>query len=540
MNSQKIPNADSQTPKKVRLDFSCWNLKFAWRLVVGIWNFQKRYPWLAELFVFVAMLALYLPLQQSTGFADPDALYHLKIAELTAAHGPVREFIWMPYSTLAASFADHHFLYHVALIPFIKILGSLHGIKFATAVFAAAAIAALAWALRYVGVRYAALFALLAGIMNPLAFRIGLSKASALGVLLLVVGLAFAIKRRPWPLFAVAFIYVWTHGSWPALLGLGTIAIIMMSWNGKLISTFHVLRSSLLALWLGVIAGILINPFFPNNIKFYWEQIVQIAVINYQAKIGVGSEWYPYNPHNLLSALPLLACLAVVAIIIFPSAAVKTVDGKENNRIRVALALTISALVFLGLTLRSQRHVEYFVPLAVAASAAWIGEWGFLKNMLKTKGRILPFALAVCCAVSIVGAFGRRELNSANRDLSSGYEYTLYKKAAEYLKNNAEPGEVIVHADWDDMPSLFYWNDNGRYIMGLDPTFTYRANPTRYWDYVNFTLGKSSDPVAVMKELNSRFVFSDREHLALDMMLKKSGSFKLVYSDNEAEVYLLK
>jgi hypothetical protein len=188
-------------------------------------EFIKKHPWLGELFVFFIMFAIYLPLQRSAGFADPDSFYHLKIAELTAAHGPVREFIWLPYSTLAGSFADHHFLYHVALIPFIKILGPLGGIKFATAVFSAATIAALGWAMRNVGIRHAAVFAILAGVMNPLAFRIGLSKASALGVALLVIGLALAIKRRSWALGAVAFIYVWNHRTWPARFGLGTLAI---------------------------------------------------------------------------------------------------------------------------------------------------------------------------------------------------------------------------------------------------------------------------------------------------------------------------
>jgi hypothetical protein len=542
-------------------------------------NFFKRSPYLQEVFVFAVMLAVYLPLQRSAAFADPDSLYHLKIAELTAASGPVRNFIWMPFSTLASSFADHHFLYHVALIPFIKIFGPLVGIKTATAVFSAAAIAALAWALRYLGIRYAAVFAILAGIMNPLAFRIGLSKASALGVMLLVIGLALAIKRRTWALGIVAFIYVWTHGSWPALLGLGTLAIIVMSWGGgdqnnviarsepqrttrqsqgnftigelfmgllprpqlpQLLAGRNDGYKSILALWLGALAGLIINPFFPNNLKFYWEQIVQIALVNYQAKIGVGSEWYPYAPHDLVSALPLLTLLAGAALISFPFVIAHAKEERERVHVRVAVALSVAALIFLVMTLRSQRHVEYFVPLAVAAAAAWISGLRVAGYDLRSKRNVITVLLAVCCAASMVGVYAGRGLAKAKRDLAGSYGYTLYQKAAEYLKNNSAPGEIIVHADWDDMPSLFYWNDHNRYIMGLDPTFTYRADPERYWNYVNFTLGKSTDPVAVMKELNSRYVFTDRNHNALDSMLIRSGRFKLVYSDREAEIYLFK
>ena len=35
------------------------------------------------------------------------------------------------------------------------------------------------------------------------------------------------------------------------------------------------------------ITGVIINP-FSKQFKIYWEQIMQIAVLNYQQKIGVG------------------------------------------------------------------------------------------------------------------------------------------------------------------------------------------------------------------------------------------------------------
>lgn len=514
--------------------------KLDWKLVLGSWNFARKAPWLSELGVFIIMLVAYLSFQMSHSFADPDSFYHLKIAELIAAHGPVREFLWMPYTTLANSFADQHFLYHVALVPFIKILGSFTGMKVATATLAALAIAAIAWSLRTMGVRYAAAFALAVGVMNPFAFRIGLSKASAPGVALLMIGLALAAKRRAWPLGIITFIYVWTHGSWPALVGLGTIMIIITSWDGKIRSTFHLLRSSLLALWLGAVLGVIINPFFPQNLKFYWEQIVQIAVVNYQGTIGVGAEWYPYETLRLVNDLPLLCLFTVVALIIFPIALTQSEVNGRQRQARLAIALSVCALAFLILTLRSQRHVEYFVPLAVAAAAAWITLLRIdnLRAFL-WKNRI-AFAIVAAGSLMMFAAFAGRGLAKARRDLVGGYGFMLYQKAAEYLKANTEPNEIILHADWDDMPPLFYWDDKNRYIMGLDPTFLYRTDPDRYWRYVNFTLGKSADPVGVMKELGARYVFSDLVHKDLDKMLKASGKFTLVYLDEEAEIYQLK
>ena len=350
----------------------------------NIWNkitdFLKKHPWLGEIFVFVVMLALYLPLQQSNAFADPDAFYHIKMAELIAAHGPIRNFIWMPFTTLANSFADQHFLYHLALIPFIKILGPLSGMKMATATLAAFAIAALAWSMRKMGIRYAWFFALAAGTMNALAFRIGLSKASAPGVALLMIGLALAARRRTWPLAAVAFIYVWTHGSWPALVGLGTVVILVMSFGKgdannvianpslsrvkqshenittapmftRLLRRLRPPRNdgfkSLIGLWSGALLGVIINPFFP------------------------------YQPMRLASDLPLVCLLAIVALIVFPIVVSRKGDKNHKTQVRIAIALSVCAGAFLVLTLRSQRHVEYFVPLAVAAVASWISEIRF-------------------------------------------------------------------------------------------------------------------------------------------------------------------
>jgi hypothetical protein len=506
-----------------------------------ITDFLKKNPWLSETVVFVIMLVLYLPLQiGSKGFADPDSFYHLKMAELITAGGPVLNFIWMPFTTLANSFADQHFLYHVALIPFIKLFGPLPGMKLATAIMAAFAIAALAWSLRYVGIRYAPVWALLAGIMNPLAFRIGLSKASALGVAFLVVGLALAAKKRTWPLAVVAFLYVWTHGSWPALLGLGTVVIIVVCWENGLRATCHAICAPLAFLWSGTVLGVIVNPFFPQNLKFYWEQIVQIAIINYQSKIGVGAEWYPYPPMRLAGDLPLLCLMALAAIIIFPIVITQCEANGRRGQMRLAVALSLCAGAFLVLTLRSQRHVEYFVPLAVAAVAAWFSEFRIANFKTLVRQNAVVACLAAAMAFSLVAVYADRGLGKAKKDLAGSYSFTLYQKAAEYLKAHSAPNEIIVNADWDEMPPLFYWDDRNRYIMGLDPTFMYRANPHRYWDYVNFTLGKTNDPVGVMEELDARFVLSDRVHTELDAMLARSSRFTRVYSDEESEIYLLK
>ena len=54
------------------------------------------------------------------GFGDPDAYYHVAMAELfgKGASGPT--FPWLPYTVLGEHFSDQHFLYHGLLNLFLR------------------------------------------------------------------------------------------------------------------------------------------------------------------------------------------------------------------------------------------------------------------------------------------------------------------------------------------------------------------------------------------------------------------------------------
>jgi hypothetical protein len=70
---------------------------------------------------------------------DNDGYYHIKLAEIMRTEGLKPAFPWLPLTILnAREFYDHHFLFHVALIPFT--FDDLRlGAKFAAVIFAALA-----------------------------------------------------------------------------------------------------------------------------------------------------------------------------------------------------------------------------------------------------------------------------------------------------------------------------------------------------------------------------------------------------------------
>ena len=79
---------------------------------------------------------------------DNDGYYHIKLASLMRTEGLKPDFPWLPFSILNENeFYDHHFLFHVALIPFT--FGDLRlGAKWAAVTFASLAFLAV-WYLFY-------------------------------------------------------------------------------------------------------------------------------------------------------------------------------------------------------------------------------------------------------------------------------------------------------------------------------------------------------------------------------------------------------
>jgi hypothetical protein len=187
--------------------------------------------------------------------------------------------------------------------------------------------------------------------------------------------------------FLLAFSHVWLHGSWPllpAVTGLYLISLWLVEANygngrptwGR--SLRPVLKDQARSLWLlaaGLIMGLTVNPFFPGNIRFYWEQIVQIALINYRSLLPVGLEWHSYTLGGLVSQLPLL-----FAVLAATAAGLALIRGETHARLKVD-RLTASATVFaclltsvfLLMALNQRRQVEYLAPALTMLGAGLFG-----------------------------------------------------------------------------------------------------------------------------------------------------------------------
>lgn len=502
--------------------------------------FKQHSTALTSALLWLAVFGLFSINQYSNVLADPDGFYHMKIAQLMLEQGIIKEFTWLPYTTLGQHYIDQHLGLHIIMMPFVALPDPFAGVKVLTAALGATAIVSLALVMRAFGSRWWLICGIVIAVATPFTFRLNLIKATPLAIIGLSIALYLVHTKRYWWLAVLSALFVWIYGGFPLLLLVIAFYVIAHVITAKKINTAA--WKSMAAAVGGMVVGIVINPYFPNNLYFYWEQFVQIGVINYQDVIKVGSEWYPYDPGNLLFGMALVMSLGVCAVVL------KIIRREAWDALDwFALMLLLFGL---ALTLKSRRYIEYSGAFTILAISLWLRtitlQTIFTHSMQSTWRRATGYAcLAVfvgIVSVPIIASDIRINLT----DLKDGSDVTKYQAASQWLREQTESqaeqqGEyqpIVVHSDWDDFPQLFYYNSNVRYISGLDPTFLYRANPELHTVWVELTIGNyKGDVDEALQALQAEYVLIEEDHVAMYNLVNKSDITTLVYSDDEADIF---
>ena len=540
--------------------------------------------WLLAMTIFFIAFSFSLLAQASPAFKDADSFYHMKVTELMLSRGIVRDFPWLPQTVLADNYIDHHFLYHVILMPFLAVFGPEIGMVFATAFLAGLTLAAFYYLLRDYRVRWPFLFTLFLALARTFSFRLSNPKAVAVSILTIIAGLWCARRRYQWGVFAVGFIYVWMYDAWPLLIAVmgarlvarGAVEVAsggwrvaggedragrILRWAGKIWAWVE--TKSFFAALGGILAGIVINPYFPRNLGFYWEHIIQIAAVNRFDLVSVGAEWYPLK----LSILPRFVGLpfwataaAVMAFILIWLLGVRQSGGwrvgmteparsdgggvKEVKRLEMYAAVLTTAGFFF-MTLRNRRHNDYFSPFLVLTTALlWTHlidryDWRVIWDRLELVGRRTAAAtvLAVLLAASFVGWQTVRE--TRNTMVGGSYGWQAAAGACEWLNANVPDGTVIFNSNWDWFTAFMSCADGFSYITGLDPTFLYRADPLKYILWANLIYGRVPKDVAklIVNEFGAHYAVFRQNHGFLKPFVDTNPRFHLEYSDKVFRVY---
>ncbi len=464
---------------------------------------------------------------------DNDGFYHIKLAWLMRTEGLKPDFPWLPLSILnPREFYDHHFLFHVALIPFT--FGDLRvGAKWSAVIFSSLAFLAIWFLFHRQKVPFAWLWALaLLGISDAFLYRMSIARAQSLSLAFLAIGLAWLLEGKYKHLAVLSFVYVWFYDAFPLMLALAMLHLLAVALIERRLE-----YKSLLFVAGGLVLGMIINPYFPENILFSYRHM--LPKLADATSVSVGNEWFPYDTKQILdNSLPSLIAFAsgIFALGLSP----------RKMDVRTAFALLLSLLFGLML-FQARRFVEYFPPFAlIFAAFAWSPLFlDFmpapvssadsprqripiaLRNRLP--GILLLLGVAVSIAVTVPPA--RDALNRSK-------PYDLYAGASTWLRENTSVGERVFQTDWDDFPRLFFYNTHNTYLIGLDPTYMQLYDPALYDLWVDITKGDVENPSQVIAEIfDSRYIHTDLNHTGFLAAARKDPGLKEVYRDGDAVIF---
>ncbi|HKZ01852.1 MAG TPA: hypothetical protein VJ180_06415 [Pyrinomonadaceae bacterium] len=508
---------------------------------------------------FIVIGLIFWKLQFSTDAiccGDFDGYYHIKWSRMlwdsirSRSFPPI--FTWLPHTTLNPNdYVDHHLVFHIFQIPFTWFRDLRLGAKIASVLFATLALASCYWLLLRYKIRYPLLWLLaLLACSAPFLFRLNMAKAPPFAIIYLIIGIHLLFKKKHWPLLPLSFFFALTYDMFVLLILAVCLWTAVVGW-----AEHRFEWRPLIAVLTGIVAGMVINPYFPDNLQLLYEHLkIKITPSDFSTKVG--QEWYPYNTWEFLGN-SVVACIAMLAGYI-------AFDASERKRSHYPLFFLLFSTALMIMTARWKRIAEYWPPFAVMFSAFAVHPWleGTRSIFTRLPAEVLeelqPFldlerslasaqptndirdliqTIAVAIVAVLLGLALFFNLSVTVRDIADSKSHDYYKAGSEWMRLNISSPQTVFNTDWDDFPRLFYYDPTHNYVSGLDPTYLFDKNPALSKLYDRITLGDEEDPGPLIRErFGARYVFSDNGHDKFYNNAIESGWFEVVYEDGDCTI----
>lgn len=459
---------------------------------------------------------------------DGDSYLHLAIARLMSEHGFVGALPWTRFSALGEHYGDKELLFHIGLIPFVRLTAPEYGGKLALALLCAA----LAWTLwelgqRALGTRGAIVPLLVFGASGSFVLRV-VRLRPELASLLLFLWVVWALANRRYVLGALlAFAFTLSHTAFHSLLGLVFLYVCQLRWSER---RWH--WQPLASVGAGVALGVLAHPRFPDDLRIFWLQ--NVAFFRYRDVLDVGGEFQPLGFSKLLQ-LDGLCLLGLLVLVLAREPDPDQVDASREVARRMARLCQGGALAFGVLFLQMGRFATLAVPFAVLALVFELRALGLrVGERVRLGGH---HTLPLSAALGAVG--GLALLNGAgtawaNWQLARSFDVTLgteLEALAQHL-----PAGARVAANWDDAELYAFYAPHARFLNLFDPVFMAVPQPQRYATLQRILRGDEPDvPSAVLEQLDSEYLaFDARAHEALLERLVNDPRAQLVQRGSHA------
>ncbi len=494
--------------------------------------------------VVVALLAvLYLVvlgyvIQNSfSGMADGDSYLHVRMANLLVEEGPVRTFPWTQFSVWKEKFQDKDFLFHVLLAPFCADEERMvEGGKFVTWILGSAFFALFAWILFKQRFRNPALWVvILALTCDPIFGRIVRVRPQVLSMVFALLCLHFILEHRYKTLFVLSYLFALAHTSAPLVVIMAVLHFAAARLAGEKASWRIIIYPA-----AGLLAGFVINPFFPNNFYLWYLQAIEVPLVTLSAGEGVplkmmGQEFLPATTRDLLLSfrflLPLLGIAAVWGM--------RKIDHFDKK----TLSLALNFLFYLLIGLLSERYLYEFwiIPTILLCASLYtrLDPMPVLRDLLRRRKLLGGAALVlVLCYTAYFAVANTAQLYEKNSRLKT---CDVYERGITYLRDNAAEGELVFHPSWMDFASLFHFNVKNRYMVGSDPCFLYFYDRELFWKLHNIEILNTDSLGSDIIDFGARWAYLENaRNRFLVPLLMRDPRFEKRYSDTYCTVFYIK
>ncbi len=500
--------------------------------------------------MFLFSLALGTFWQFHKSYGDPDGFFHVQIAIFLSQGKVLTQLPWMQFTTLTQHFTDQHFLYHVALVPFVKLGDPLLGGKVATIVFMTGFFLTYHSLARKLAGHLAPVLTFLLLFSASFTFRLGLVKANSLSLIVLLCIIMAVLNHRWWLVAILQALYVWLYGGW--ILGVAIISIYWVltlftgGWRQLFSWTHNPGWRLLISAFGGTVIGLVFNPYWPYNLYFYWQQIFQIGVINYAGRVNVGAEWLSLTFRDVV-LFHLYSLTLVVIIFIF--------SWRQRKRWNITTWwMIILATLFFIATIKSRRYIEFSAPfLLLAAGSIWHRSWPKFSwrelwrryAVPVNNSIILPlyiWTFGILFLPLLLGVAIKDSYQVHNWLANSGFPMRGLEVESLWLAQNSQPGDIVFHSDWDLWPMLFYYNQKNYYLVGLDPTFMYNYSPALYDTWTSITIAETSENIDILiaESFKAQYVLVTNDAKEFIKVLDSNNNFALAKQGPSARIYKVK
>ena len=465
-----------------------------------------------------------------------DGYYHIKAAGIVKENGLIKEFPWAKHTILSENYADIQFLFRLLQIPFIAFFGLALGAKISAALFAAIAFTIFYWFLHNSKIKFPLFWSLLYVFTSvELMYRFLLGRQMPLAISLIILTVYFLQEKKYFLLGLASLIFVWLYSGFVIQL-----FIIFAYFLIEKIFTKKFDCKIIFYPFFGAIAGLIINPYFPNNLSMLYIQIFKVNLLSNLYNV----EWKPWPflefIKNNIIALFYFALSVFIIIknkkLLEQSSVLEhsSASRKETSPMWMAKmqAYFLSlAVFFFAYTILSRRMQEYFIPFAILASAFIAND--YFQSLEKSEKKKLLKTLRINGIILII-IIGSVSFVLLKRDYIKTEFFHNYNGCAEWMKGNIPKGSLVFTNAYA-FPYLFFKNSDVIYTHGIDLAYSYLHNPVKFERYIGILQGNLKGKTDfILEDYAPDYVFSGK--LKQDVQLFKyivahKENYKAVYED---------